>query len=332
MKKPPPLNKPASGSSHAMRLDTPIISEGFTPDSRLVIVAADTLEACRELPAESFQLIITSPPYNIGKVYEKRMRLEEYLAWQRTIIEQLVDLLTPSGSICWQAGNYVEDGEVFPLDTYFYPIFKSFGLRLRNRVIWHFGHGLHASRRFSGRYETLSWFTKTDDYLFNLDAVRVPAKYPGKTFYKGAKRGLPSGNPLGKNPTDFWELLADEWEGGVWDIPNVKSNHCEKTIHPCQFPVELVERCVLAMTRKDDWVLDPFAGVGSTLIAALKHDRRTLGIDRDVEYCRIAKKRIADFYSGQLKLRPLGRPVHQPTGREKVAQIPIQWLESKGET
>ncbi|MBM3476429.1 MAG: site-specific DNA-methyltransferase [Armatimonadetes bacterium] len=307
--------------------EVPVIASAFSQDSRLVILESDTEVACRSLPREFFQLIITSPPYNIGKAYERQATLKEYLAWQRGVIEQLATLLGPRGSICWQVGNYVDDGEVFPLDSYFYPIFKELGFRLRNRVIWHFGHGLHASKRFSGRYETLSWFTKTGTYVFNLDSVRVPSKYPGKTHHKGEKRGLPSGNSLGKNPSDFWEFLADEWETGLWKIPNVKSNHCEKTIHPCQFPVELVERCVLALTNEDDWVLDPFMGVGSALIGAAKHDRKAVGIDRDREYCRVARKRLASLYAGSLKLRPVGRPVHEPTGRERVAQLPLQWLE-----
>ncbi|MBI2861246.1 MAG: site-specific DNA-methyltransferase [Chloroflexi bacterium] len=314
-----------------MYLTPPQMSDVFTSDGRLVVLQEQTEHACRQLPPELFTLIITSPPYNIGKAYEEQVSLEEYLDWQSSIIEQLVTLLSPSGSICWQVGNYVDRGEVFPLDVYFYPIFKKLGLKLRNRVIWHFGHGLHASQRFSGRYETLSWFTKSDSYVFNLDAVRVPAKYPGKRHYKGEKRGQPSGNPLGKNPSDFWEFpnlwefLAEEWESSIWDIPNVKANHCEKTIHPCQFPVELVERCVLALTNENDWVLDPFAGVGSTLIAAAKHGRRCVGIERESEYCAIARRRIADLYAGNLKLRPISRPVYQPTGREKVSQIPMEW-------
>ena len=325
-------------SNHPQRIEqvsfdatsAPMVSDTFMLDQRLVMLGADVMDACRQLPDQFFSLIITSPPYNIGKRYEKQVELEQYLEWQAAVIKELVRLLKPSGSICWQVGNYVDDGEVFPLDIYFYPLFKKLGLQLRNRVVWHFDHGLHASRRFSGRYETLLWFTKTDDYLFHLDAVRVPSKYPGKLHYKGEKRGLPSGNPLGKNPSDFWQFLADEWEMGIWEIPNVKSNHPEKTIHPCQFPVELVERCVLAMTNEDDWVLDPFAGVGSTLLAAAKNNRRAVGIDRDPEYCALAKQRITDYYAGRLRLRPLGKPVHKPSGREKVAQIPVQWLEQEG--
>ena len=296
------------------------------------MLQSDTQTACAAIPSETFRLIISSPPYNIGKSYEKQTSLEAYLSWQETLLTELVRLLMPGGSLCWQVGNYVEDGEVFPLDVYFYPLFKRLGLQLRNRLIWHYEHGLHASLRFSGRYETLLWFTKGRDYVFNLDAVRVPAKYPGKLHFRGEKKGLPSGNPLGKNPSDFWTFLADEWEGGVLKIPNVKANHPEKTCHPCQFPVELVERCVLALTNEDDWVLDPFAGVGSTLVAAAKNNRRAVGIDRDAEYCSVAKARVADLYAGNLKLRPLGKPVHVPSGREKVAQVPKAWQGSEDRT
>jgi len=199
------------------------------------------------------------------------------------------------------------------------------GLKLRNRIIWHFEHGLHASRRFSGRYETLLWFTKGDDYTFNLDAVRVPSKYPGKRHYKGPNRGAPSGNPLGKNPSDFWRVIMEDWKSVVWDIPNVKSNHPEKTIHPCQFPIELVERCVLALTVEDEWVLDPYAGVGSALVAGIRHGRRVVGCDKQLKYIEIARRRIADLYDGKLRIRPLGKPVYQPSGKEKVTQIPAEW-------
>ncbi len=297
----------------------------------MVIAPGDCSATLRTLPDSFAKLIITSPPYNIGKAYEKATALEHYLDKLKPTLAQIVRVLAPTGSLCWQVGNYVEASEVFPLDVYFYPLFKTLGLKLRNRIVWHFAHGLHASKRFSGRYETLLWFTKSDTYTFNLDPVRVPAKYPGKTHFKGAKRGQPSGNPLGKNPSDIWHIVAQDWETALWNIPNVKANHPEKTVHPCQFPIELVERCVLALTGEDDWVLDPFSGVGSALLAALKHKRRAMGCEQTPEYIDIAKQRISDLYSGKLPYRQLGKPVHQPTGREKVAQIPMEWrsLETK---
>jgi adenine-specific DNA-methyltransferase len=303
----------------------PRIDADYLPDSSIVIHPGNTLDFLGTLPPNLFRLIITSPPYNLGKQYEEPKALAEYLAEQEKVIVELIRYLTDDGSLCWQVGNFVDGGEVYPLDTLFYPIFKKHGLKLRNRIVWHFGHGLHASRRFSGRYETLLWFTKSDKYVFNLDKVRVPAKYPGKTFYKGPNRGKPSGNPLGANPSDVWTFLAQEWEAEFWEIPNVKANHPEKTLHPCQFPVELVERCILALTNKDDWVLDPYIGVGSALIAGLMHDRKVAGCDKESIYIEIARQRVNDLFLGKLKVRKMGTPVYTPTGREKVSQIPMEW-------
>lgn len=309
--------------------DEIFVADTFSQEHTVVLHEGDTRSFLQTLPPSSISLVVTSPPYNLGKEYERKRTLEEYLEEQAEVIDELVRVLKDEGSICWEVGNFVKDGEVFPLDIFFYDLFKARGLQLRNRVVWHFGHGLHASRRFSGRYETLLWFTKTKNYVFNLDAVRVPSKYPGKTHFKGAKRGLPSGNPLGKNPSDVWEFLQQEWDMGLWEIPNVKSNHPEKTIHPCQFPVELVERCVLSFTNEGDWVLDPYAGVGSALIAGIKHGRRAAGCEKESEYVQVAKERICQFSAGGLKLRPMGKAVHQPTGREKVAQVPLNWKEPK---
>jgi len=287
----------------------------------------DCLTILKKFKDKKFDLILTSPPYNVGKSYETKTSIEKYLETQEEIITELIRTLSDRGNLCWQVGNYVNKGEVFPLDIYYYQIFKKQGLKLRNRIIWHFGHGLHASKRFSGRYETILWFSKTDEYIFNLDNVRVPSKYPGKRHFKGPKKGQPSGNPLGKNPSDIWEIIERDWDNEVWDIPNVKSNHPEKTEHPCQFPIELVERCVLALTNEGSWVLDPFAGVGSTIIGAIKNNRNAIGIEKEKEYCRIANKRIEDLKDGKLKIRPINKPLHKPTRKEKVAQIPKEWMQ-----
>lgn len=261
----------------------------------------DNLSFMRPLPNKSMQLIVTSPPYNIGKEYERRSPLDAYVQSQAQVISECVRLLSQSGSLCWQVGNHVQKGEIFPLDTILYPIFKEHGLRLRNRVIWHFEHGLHCSKRLSGRYETILWFTKSDDYVFNLDPIRVPSKYPGKKYFKGPKAGQLSCNPLGKNP------------GDIWIFPNVKNNHVEKTIHPCQFPVELVERLVLSLTNPGDWVLDPYMGVGSSVVAALKHERVGYGCDIDREYVDVAWDRVAMLRNGTLRTRPMERPVYDPS-------------------
>jgi adenine-specific DNA-methyltransferase len=299
----------------------------YKEDSNLVLECNDALTFLKKLPSNSITLTVTSPPYNIGKSYETRVSINEYLETQKLVIEELIRVLTNDGSICWQVGNYVQNGEIYPLDIFFYKIFKDHGLQLRNRIIWHFGHGLHANKRFSGRYETILWFTKNDNYIFNLDPVRVASKYPGKKYYKGKNKGQFSCNPRGKNPSDFWEFLYSEWDREIWEIPNVKSNHPEKTEHPCQFPIELVERCVLALTNESDIVLDPYAGVGSSIIAAIRHNRKGYGVDKEESYIRIGHQRIVDYLRGNLKIRQMGKPVYQPTGKEKIVQIPQEWTE-----
>lgn len=307
-----------------MELREPLF-DYISPGISKQIIHGESLYELQKFDNDKFDLIITSPPYNVGKSYETKQSIEKYLASQRSIIHELVRTLSPNGSLCWQVGNYVDKGEVFPLDIYYYQIFKEHGLKLRNRIVWHFGHGLHASKRFSGRYETVLWFTKTNDYIFNLDNVRIPSKYPGKLHFKGPKKGQPSGNPKGKNPSDIWEIIAQDWESGLWNIPNVKSNHPEKTVHPCQFPIELVERFVLALTNEGSWVLDPFGGVGSTAIAALKNNRNVISIEREKEYCLLAEKRVYELNDGKLKMRPINKAIHKPSKTDKVAQIPIEW-------
>lgn len=287
------------------------IAHKFKPGEHAVVFTGDCLDFMNQLPDKSIQLVVTSPPYNIGKEYEKKLNIQTYYEQQEKIIKECSRVLNDSGSICWQVGNYVNNGSIIPLDTILFPIFHNLGYVMRNRIVWHFEHGLHCSRRLSGRYETIIWFTKnTKNYVFNLDPIRVPQKYPAKKYFKGPKAGQYSCNPLGKNP------------GDVWDIPNVKSNHVEKTNHPCQFPVELIERLVLALSNEGDWIYDPFLGTGTSVIAALMHGRRGAGSDIKKDYISIAKKRITKAINGTLKTRPMNKPKYDPKTQNNKLTIP----------
>lgn len=281
----------------------PEIGAKYCQQNAATLHKGDCLDLLSQIPEGEVQLVVTSPPYNIGKKYEKRITLDDYYAQQERVITECVKRLAPGGSICWQIGNHVTDNAIVPLDILLFPIFKKLGLVLRNRIVWHFEHGLHCSRRLSGRYETILWFTKPGkDFVFNLDPIRVPQKYPGKKYFKGPKAGQFSANPLGKNP------------GDVWIIPNVKHNHVEKTDHPCQFPIELVERLVLALTDEGDLVVDPFMGAGSALVAAMLHRRRSAGADIVKDYVSITKKRLNAAHQGTLRVRPRNRPIYVPQG------------------
>lgn len=180
------------------------MGDRYVKNFDVLVANCDVLQFLRTVPDEMFQLVVTSPPYNIGKPYEKRQEFVSYLNWQTAVVKECIRTLKKGGSLCWETGNYVEKGEVYPLDVFFYDIIKNQPeMHLRNRIVWMFEHGLHASRRLSGRYETILWFSKGEEYKFNLDNIRVPQKYPGKTYYKGPNRGKPSANPLGRTPVMF---------------------------------------------------------------------------------------------------------------------------------
>ena len=300
------------------------LSSGINLDADVNLIAGDALDRCKTLPDESIQLVVSSPPYGIGKSYEQWATIDAYIASQAPLIGELFRVLKPEGSVCWQVGNHVDDGEILPLDIVFYPVFKEAGFHLRNQIAWHFRHGLHCTYRLSGRHESIMWFTKTADihgYTFNLDAIRISQKYPGKRKFKGEHAGELSCNPAGKNPSDMWEIMLDEWEEGIWDIPNVKSNHPEKTPHPCQFPVELAERCVLMGSNPGDIVLDPYGGVSTVAIAAIKNGRKAICIDKEQDYIDIGKDRIMKWYAGELKTREIGTSIYQQKWEREAEQV-----------
>jgi adenine-specific DNA-methyltransferase len=272
----------------------------------------DCLKLLKAIPSNSIDLIITSPPYCIGKEYEKGWDIESFKKLHKTVIPQVVRILKPGGSMCWEVGYHVKNSTMQPLDFLVHGFVSSFDeMKLRNRIIWAYGHGLHGSRRFSGRHETILWYTKGDTYKFNLDPVRIPQKYPGKTYYNGPKKGEPSGHPLGKNPSDIWD-----------DIPNVKANHIEKTLHPCQFPIALAERLILALSDQGDIVFDPFAGVFSTGVASLRRKRRFVGSELSNKYLEIGKTRLMATLNGSLRVRELEKPIFIPQKGSKVATAP----------
>ena len=245
------------------------------------IAQRDAEAFLKSIKSDSVDLIITSPPYNMGKFGNDKMKFDHYLVKMRIVILEMIRVLKPSGSICWQVGNYVDKGSIRPLDIETYNFFAEEGMKLRNRIIWHFGHGLHCRNRLSGRYETVMWYTKSDQYIFNLDKIRIPQKYPNKRHYQGSKKGQLSGNPLGKNPSD------------IWNISNIANNNSEKTTHPAQFPTELVRRLILALSNEGDMVIDPFVGSGTTAVVCKELKRDCMASDNNSEYIELTMDRLS---------------------------------------
>lgn len=241
----------------------------------------DCLKVLRDLPDESVDLVVSSPPYNIGKEYESKRHLDTYLAEQTVVLRECARVLRSTGSIFWQIGSYSNKGMLVPLDIRFFPILESLGLQPRNRIVWVRQHGLHATRKFSARHESILWFTKSDAYTFNLDGVRVPQKWQNKKAHRGEKKGELSCHPDGKNP------------GDIWVFQNVKHNHEEQTIHPAQFPEGLIARIVLATTNRGDVVLDPYMGTGTVAVVARDQGRHFVGAETEPKYHSVAMRRLS---------------------------------------
>ncbi|MDX8432845.1 site-specific DNA-methyltransferase [Mesorhizobium abyssinicae] len=278
---------------------------------KFVVYNGDCRTLLKALPPQSVALALSSPPYFLGKAFDVSRELDGFSNLHREIFPYLQSVLEDSGNVGWQVGHHIRNGVCTPLDFVVHDIFgASTNWRLRNRIVWTFGHGTHAKNRFSGRHETVLWYSGAQSYHFDLDAARVPQKYRGKKFYKGPRRGEWSSNPAGKNP------------GDVWDIPNVKANHVEKTEHPCQFPVALAQRLVRALCRPDGLVFDPFAGVASTGVAAALEGRAFLGAEVDKRYCEVSELRWQAVLSETIRVRPIDKPVFQPDPRSAVARDP----------
>ncbi len=290
------------------------IGSTFDISNDVTLYLGDSFELIKNLPKNSVQMIITSPPYAMGKDYERpKDNIGTFIEQHKRMFPELLRVLKPGGSLCWQVGYHIKNGVYTPLDFLVYDIISKINetlldddkLYLQNRIIWTFGHGLMPKRRFSGRHETIMWFTKGKDYEIDMDAVREPQKYPGKKNRKGEY----SGNPLGK-------ALSD-----VWDIPNVKANHIEKTAHPCQFPVAIPQRLIKLLTKPGDYILDPFNGSGSTGIAAIMEKRKYIGVDIKKEYLDISEVRIIAASKGEARIRE-DKPVYIPTGKNAVERKP----------
>jgi adenine-specific DNA-methyltransferase len=299
--------------------------EFWRGSTRAILENRDAREFLLSLKPGTVDLIVTSPPYFIGKEYDVSASARDFVREVKRVLPAMLRALRSGGSLCWQVGNHVTAGQLVPLDVLVMQASARYkSLVLRNRIIWTFGHGVHASSRFSGRHETVMWFTKGSSYYFDLDSARVPQTYPGKRYYKGPRKGDWSGNPLGKNPGDVWDI------GDIWGIPNVKANHVEKTAHPCQFPTALVRRLVVALSPPSGFVVDPYVGSGSSAVAALLEERNFSGTDLEKKYLEICGDRLLSLAGGELKVRE-DLPVHQPSGREGVAQLPPHFAWGSGE-
>lgn len=256
-------------------LDTPYYQ---APDC--VIYNTDCLETMRSLPNECINLTVTSPPYNIGKEYEKPLPLNEYLDWCASWIAEIYRITAPNGAFWLNLGylSIPDRAKAIPIP---YLLWDRIPFYLIQEVVWNYGAGVAGRKFYSPRNEKFLWYVKDScAYTFNLDDVRDPnVKYPNQK-----KNGKIKVNPKGKNPTD------------VWQLPKVTSGRNraskERTPHPAQFPIAVIERIIKASSNVGDIVFDPFMGSGTTAVVALGLQRRAVGFEIRADYCDLAASRI----------------------------------------
>lgn len=276
----------------------------FYEDEDVLIYHGDCVDIMKLMPSSSIPLTVTSPPYNIGKEYEKVMDLEEYLKWTEDWIDSVYNLTSSKGSF-WLNLGYIKmygTAKAIPLP---YLIWNRVPFFLIQEIVWNYGAGVAGRKFFSPRNEKFLWYVKDEDeYVFNLDDVRDPnVKYPNQK-----KNGKLKCNPLGKNPTDVWQIAK------VTSGRDRSSK--ERTAHPAQFPIELIRRILLASSNKGQIIFDPFLGSGSTAIAALYEKRKVIGIEMNKDYADIAVERIIHTRSEIKKAKSQQSLFDLPVGKK----------------
>lgn len=256
------------------------LGEPFFEVPGFLLYQMDCFDGMRALGNFGVNLTVTSPPYNIGKEYEDRKPLDEYVKWTEEWVRLVFELSAPNGALCLNLG-YVEvpgRGKAVPLP---YLLWDRTPFYLLQEIIWHYGAGVAARKSLSPRNEKILWYVRdSEDYVFELDSIRDPnVKYP-----RQFKNGKLKVNPAGKNPTD------------VWILPKVTSgtnrSSVERTPHPAQFPEALIDRIVKGMSQAHDVVLDPFMGSGTTAVVALQNERECVGFEQNADYCSLAAQRV----------------------------------------
>jgi len=265
------------------------LGEPVYENKDVLLYQGDSLKILQNFDRDSIPLTVTSPPYNIGKEYEEILDLDEYLDWCEKWVNQIYRLTSKNGGFWLNLGYISIDGKAKAIPIP-YLLWDRVPFYLVQEVVWNYGAGVAARKLFSPRNEKFLWYVKnSENYIFNLDDVRDPnVKYPNQK-----KNGKLKCNPNGKNPTDVWQIAK------VTSGKNRSSK--ERTEHPAQFPLELIERIIKASSNQGDIILDPFMGSGSVAEAAIKSGRKSIGIEINPNYVEIAINRLETYRKNNLE-------------------------------
>lgn len=276
------------GRIAARRREREEMQRQFLADAMGKTLTMDVLDFMGGLPDDCADLVVTSPPYNLGKRYGEHghidtMRFAYYYGFLVQCLSEMARTLKPGGTLCLQVGQTMDEtSNLYPIDVLIFEDLRRCGLTYQTRVVWTFKHGLTPQRRLADRYETMLVFSKGEQQTFNANAARVPQLQPDKRAFKGPNKGKLSGHPFGAHP------------GSVWEIPNIGANNGEKTDHPCQFPAALARRAILLYSNAGATVLDPFHGSGTTHAECLRTGRGFIGAD--LHYADTRAQRLAKVY------------------------------------
>ncbi len=259
-----------------------VLGKPFYMNNNIVIYNIDCLEGISKLSQHNIEVdtTITSPPYNIGKEYEKILSIDEYTNWLSNIFNKIYQITKSEGSLLLNVG-YLEVANLGKAVPITYLIWDKLKFFLNQEIVWNYGAGVASKKYLSPRNEKILWYVKNkEEYTFNLDDIRDPdVKYPNQR-----KNGRLRCNTLGKNPSDVWQIAK------VTSGRDRSSR--ERTSHPAQFPEDLITRMVLGFTNKRDIILDPFIGSGTTARTAMLNNRYCIGFEINKSYCEIIESRI----------------------------------------
>ena len=239
--------------------------------NNIYIEFGDCRKLLKTIESESISIAVTSPPYNIGKPYGKyndKIPLNEWTELISDVTKELFRVLKPNGSFFLNLSPipYGAQKEILPLPYIGYDIMKKNGFQIRNIITWTFNNMQNCTNRLSGRYENIVWGVKNlNDYIFNLDDIRIPYITQNDKRLEGGK---------GRNPTDVWYF-------------NRVNNMTKKSLglnHPTIYPLEMIERIIKMSSNEGDTVLDPFLGSGTSAVAAIKLNRKAIGFELDSSY------------------------------------------------
>ncbi|RLI74016.1 site-specific DNA-methyltransferase [Archaeoglobales archaeon] len=251
-----------------------IVENPVPPEYLDKVILGDAKEVLEKLPDNCIHLMVTSPPYNVGKEYDEDLTLGEYLDFLGDILKELYRTLVWGGRVCFNVANLGRKPYI-PLHAYLIQVFERIGYLMRGEIIWHKGNSVAGSSTAWG-----SWQSAANPVLRDVhEYILVFSKGSFKREKKGKKDTI--------SKEEFIEFTRS-----VWNFPPASAKDVG---HPAPFPVELPYRCIQLYTFEGDVVLDPFVGSGTTCIAAIMSKRHFIGIDINEEYVRLAKERIANF-------------------------------------